>query len=193
MIYKTKLKKTQYKIVQAMFTLLEEESFNKITVNNIIEKVDINRSTFYRNFVDKYEVIEIMEDTFIKSSPFSNKEFVKSIINSVVLSKEPLDAYKAIYFMEENYDYVKIFLSENFPSSFKDKLITFLKSVVRENITNINKNISNLELDFIANYLANNVLNTLTYYVEHPKTDMNKYFELVLKLNKNGIYSMIVE
>jgi len=44
--------------VQAAFTeLLAERDFNKITVQDIAERADINRATFYAHFDDKYDLL----------------------------------------------------------------------------------------------------------------------------------------
>ncbi len=45
-------------ITQAFFKLLENNDFDKITVSQIIKKAGVNRSTFYRHYVDKYEILE---------------------------------------------------------------------------------------------------------------------------------------
>ncbi|RUL55202.1 TetR/AcrR family transcriptional regulator [Lysinibacillus antri] len=39
----------------ACISLIEEKDFQEITINEIVEKVDINRGTFYLRFEDKYE------------------------------------------------------------------------------------------------------------------------------------------
>ena len=38
--------------------LLKEKPFNKITVNDIANKCDINRQTFYYHFKDIYDLLE---------------------------------------------------------------------------------------------------------------------------------------
>lgn len=45
-------------ITQAFFSLLEKKDFDKITVSEIIEVAGVNRSTFYRHYLDKYEILD---------------------------------------------------------------------------------------------------------------------------------------
>ena len=41
------MKKTKETIIDAFWQLLEEKPFNKITVQNIVERCALNRNTFY--------------------------------------------------------------------------------------------------------------------------------------------------
>ncbi len=50
--------KAEEAILQAFFTLLEDFSFDQITVSQIIDTANINRSTFYRHYQDKYDILE---------------------------------------------------------------------------------------------------------------------------------------
>jgi len=52
--------KTRENIQNQMIRLLETVPFEKITVNQLIEACRINRSTFYRNYEDKYDLIRKM-------------------------------------------------------------------------------------------------------------------------------------
>ena len=49
--------KTRTKIENCLIQLLEKHSFQEITVKMITETCQINRSTFYRNYEDKYSLI----------------------------------------------------------------------------------------------------------------------------------------
>jgi AcrR family transcriptional regulator len=50
-----------------MADLLNEKSFLKITVRDIMEKAQIQRATFYRYFRDKYEVAETVNKSIADS------------------------------------------------------------------------------------------------------------------------------
>lgn len=51
-------RKTQSLIINTLFKLLEKQTFDKITVNQITELADINRGTFYLHYQDKYDLLE---------------------------------------------------------------------------------------------------------------------------------------
>lgn len=59
---------TRERIVRAVFETiaLEKKPISRITVRNVCEKVQINRSTFYAHFLDIYDVVEKVEATMAK-------------------------------------------------------------------------------------------------------------------------------
>lgn len=52
--------KTRKNIETSFIYLLSEKGFNHLTVQDILEKALINRSTFYKHYRDKYDVAEQM-------------------------------------------------------------------------------------------------------------------------------------
>lgn len=61
-----RIKKTQRALVGAMTTLLEKESFDKITVNDLCIQGMISRSAFYAHFEDKYGLLQFTLDTLLQ-------------------------------------------------------------------------------------------------------------------------------
>lgn len=56
--YKAHAKRMRRLIRDTMISLLEEKSFTEITVQDILNRAEIQRASFYRYFRDKYEVAE---------------------------------------------------------------------------------------------------------------------------------------
>lgn len=48
--------KTKKRVIDVLFSLLYEKPFSKISVIDILEEADISKGTFYKYFVDKYEL-----------------------------------------------------------------------------------------------------------------------------------------
>lgn len=56
----THAKRMRQLICDTMISLLEEKEFSKITVQDILNRAEIQRATFYRYYKDKYEVVEVI-------------------------------------------------------------------------------------------------------------------------------------
>ncbi len=61
-----RVKKTKEKLFYAFQTLLAENQFEEITVQEICSKAEIRRATFYKHFTDKYDFLAAMTATIIQ-------------------------------------------------------------------------------------------------------------------------------
>src|SRR5699024_7656700 len=55
-----RVRKTQTAIQTAFFQLLKKQDIERVKVSEICELADINRGTFYLNYLDKYDLLEKM-------------------------------------------------------------------------------------------------------------------------------------
>jgi len=67
------LKKTDLRVIKtkkfihdAFLKLMNEKGFEKITINDIAENAQVNRSTFYLHYTDKYNLLEEIVDCAIR-------------------------------------------------------------------------------------------------------------------------------
>ena len=63
-----KQEKTKYKLAASMKECMKQMPVDKITVKNIVEGCGVARQTFYRNFLDKYDLINWYFDKILIES-----------------------------------------------------------------------------------------------------------------------------
>jgi Transcriptional regulator len=62
-----RIKRTRALIQQAFMELFNEKDFQSITVQDITEKAEVNRATFYAHYADKYALLDAsIQQTFRK-------------------------------------------------------------------------------------------------------------------------------
>lgn len=101
--------KTDDAIVGAFYELLATRGFEKITVSDIIKRAGVNRSTFYRHYVDKYAILDSIKEI---ASPFGDEMIAP-------LTDENHHVFDVLF----NGD----FLREAFPESFKRVFMILLR------------------------------------------------------------------
>lgn len=115
--------RTDKAIMQAFIELLKEKSFEKITVQDILERTPVTRATFYAHYHDKYEIAERMLEQFfqmrettrlqlanapssklnsiIKKSNSSNRDLIEALLKihteRVDLRQALVDEYESFY------------------------------------------------------------------------------------------------
>lgn len=107
-------------IREALYELMKDRPLNKITIKELCEKADVNRSTFYAHYLDIYDLHEkIIKEYFTKQhqviqhilSYLSTKEDITSLTTAdfyeialyfVNTIKENKELYKFIYNQNSN-------------------------------------------------------------------------------------------
>ena len=57
--------RTDRDITNALLALMDKKTFEKITVQDILEEAMVNRSTFYQHYKDKYEILERLQTKLV--------------------------------------------------------------------------------------------------------------------------------
>lgn len=89
---------TKEYIYESLFLLMKDKKFSEISINEITKKAGVNRSTYYRHFNSKEEIIkffleEIMEKylaTYTKLKINSVKEYMYTIFKTFYKYKDKL-------------------------------------------------------------------------------------------------------
>ena len=71
-----RVRKTKTQLKAGLAGLLKEKGINEITVTELTEQVDINRSTFYLHYRDIYDMMEKIENELIEKVHGINKNIV---------------------------------------------------------------------------------------------------------------------
>lgn len=84
--------KTKQNIENSFVSLLEQKDFHKITVQDILDKALINRTTFYKHYADKYQLACTICDRIFKLFQSSVQERF-----SCTEKNEIMDVLKTLY------------------------------------------------------------------------------------------------
>ena len=83
--------KAKYKIIISMIDLLEDYPFEQISIKMICAKCKINRSTFYDNFQDKYDLLSTIQSYHLNKY----EKLLKALSNNFHnIKKEPEKVFK---------------------------------------------------------------------------------------------------
>lgn len=182
--------RTKKDIKDTFIALLAEKSFEKISVRDITEQANINRGTFYLHYLDKYDLLEKLEEQLFQK--------VQAIIDETVFA-ERLDgvdfASERIPFLtrllqcfQEEAAFMKVILSPNGDANFKEKI----RQVFLYNWENIIPHISkadqlNYPLDLFIMYVSSAHLGVLTYWLQNDlKQSPEEIAAMLFDITVNG-------
>lgn len=82
--------RTKKMIRSALAKLIEEKGFINISVTDLTQRADINRGTFYLHYVDKYDLLEKIENEIIQEIRENTKHLDSINMMNMDTINEPL-------------------------------------------------------------------------------------------------------
>ena len=107
---------TRMVLKESLLKLLKDQSISSITIKEICETADINRSTYYAHYANQYELLEEIEEEFIADLTATLSQYNFSKEEEALQMTEKLFEY-----LSEKSDICKTLLSENTDMYFLKK------------------------------------------------------------------------
>ena len=76
-----RIRKTRAQMRAGLAYLMKTKSIKEITVKDLVEAADINRSTFYLHYTDIYTMLETIENDLICQVQTAIQEYPLSLIH----------------------------------------------------------------------------------------------------------------
>lgn len=173
-----RVKLTKQMVENALLQLLQEKRLEKITVLELCERAQINRTTFYKYYGSPYDVLEIIIEDFFAGL----KDTVKEVNGANFLSEEML-----VYLMH-NRDKCLVLLDCLPYDVFSSRLLEM--SVDDTDFTSIlSDEYSKEQKEYVLSVYRHGIFGLITYWMhqKYPMSPQN-LLEISDKLSKNIIF-----
>jgi len=86
-----RIQRTRQNIMDGFMRLIKQKQFSDITITDITQEAEINRSTFYYHFMDKYDLIDEIQREVLTKEIFKEVA-VQEVINeqTIIMSLEAI-------------------------------------------------------------------------------------------------------
>ncbi|WP_239616419.1 TetR/AcrR family transcriptional regulator [Cohnella mopanensis] len=132
-VMNVRMTQTKQSLIDSFFHLVSKKDFEKIKIEDITKEAQVNRSTFYAHFNDKYEMLDyIMGDSASEAIVKCTKgeaKFDQDSIKQLVLAV-------CDFYHEPNIQCRTSYIGLVVPQ-LKDKMINELKNYLSESLENI--------------------------------------------------------
>jgi AcrR family transcriptional regulator len=121
-------KYTRMVLKESLMALLKEKPISSLTIKEICELADLNRSTFYAHFSSQYDLLNAIEEEFI--------EDMVSTLNQYNFSKEEEAlkmTEKILEYIARNSDVCQMLLGENSDIHFQKKGMKITQEYIFKN------------------------------------------------------------
>lgn len=103
-----RVQRTRKLMQQALFQLTVEKGFAAVTVSDIVKRAQINRSTFYRHYLDKYDLLNKYLDEL--QTQISEAALQAEKVGKTAPEEVPAGLLLLIKHVEENAEFYRVML-----------------------------------------------------------------------------------
>ena len=164
---------TRARIKAALVELMGEKGFDALTVSDVTRRAKINRGTFYLHFVDKYDMLDQLEDELI------------SRLEEVLLANAPatsnacdLFPYEtllaAVRIVADDFDFVRAVAGKGGDTDFSSKLKRIIEGLLEQGLTRAGNTLRDDELFPLAysrELAVSHVLSIVNLWLERGGTE----------------------
>ncbi len=169
-------KKTRQAVYNAFIELLEKKTYSSISVQDIIDKADIGRSTFYSHFETKDDLIKVL-CTEIFDHVFSEDLCGEQTHD---FSKEErgleVEITHILYHLKDSFSYIKGLLACESGELFMQYFKTYLYKIFSEELI---EDYGNVPKDYVLNRITCDFAETVRWWMKneaYTPEDISAFF-----------------
>ncbi|MDR4434808.1 TetR/AcrR family transcriptional regulator [Bacillus tequilensis] len=164
-----RIRRTNKYLRDALITLLKEKDANSITIQEITEKADLTRGTFYLHYQDKQDFLfqsmtEVLDDLIRQVKPETPAEPV-----SIDEDHPPVSFVKLFEYIHEHAEYFQVMLSDRGLPQFRSLMTEFVqKRIYEELLSSIEESESMLQVpkEILVSYITSAHIGVICSWLE---------------------------
>lgn len=188
MAYNRKIEQTQRLLKEALIKLLGQQNFEEITVNDIVSEAYVTRSTFYRYYDDKYELLSEIEDQILQF--IRNEREVEFLMDDKTEIFDTDNIIKLFNALDRYSEVLRVLLTNVGVLSFKMKI----RKIVSQRLDFLNKMFqsSNVRLELGKEYLIAIIIQTFEYWAQYKdKVSEEEIAQMITAVYHQGLINAL--
>lgn len=165
-----RVKRTYNQLMEALFRLLSQKSFEDITVLEICNEASVHRATFYKHFVDKYDFLNTCFKIKLSQLDFDE---VKSVYTPNSMKRSCMSMMsKVLDFVDQNKKLLAYVSDDKYSITLNTALHDAIAEFISERIYTIKDLNDRLvkQIPMLSNYYAGAIVGLIKWWVtsENP-------------------------
>lgn len=172
-----RIEKTKKALKEALVNLVQDQSFESISIQEILDKANVGRSTFYIHYQNKYELLHDCFQDFSKLLEASNQSSQRGTRGDFLL-----DLFR---FIEKNRALVKAFLGKDGIAMLNQPIVDFVHDQMKLSLSKmfISNNKTAVPTDLAAHCFTCELIGTLRWWLYSgtgcSADEINGYFQRI--------------
>ena len=193
-IYIEKNRKTKELIQASFIQILEKKSFESITVGDIAKHAQINRGTFYLHFIDKFDLLDQIEQQLFEDLGNHIDGLQSNYSSTQTFEKEQEQLAAALFgAIKMQSPLLKIFLSDHGRAGFHLRFRAAFSEKVRVNLEENDSFIATLKvpMEYFLSFITSAFLGLIEQWVQNdldktPQEMTTLYINIISFIQKTN-------
>jgi AcrR family transcriptional regulator len=184
-----RINRTRKALQAALLELMVEKGYDAVTVQDVIDRADVGRSTFYAHFQDK-------EDLFLQGFEILKEQIEEKLDGIPLANANPWDLSLMMFEHVEGQEHLYKALTGNQAGNIAmNHIQKYLTEIVQSHL-NQNlpmKNDNRIPLDILAHFIVSSFLSLLTWWLDtHSNYSPGEMNEIFRRLTQPGVEAVFL-
>lgn len=135
---------TKRLLKEALIEMLKEKDIYHISIRELCERADVNRSTFYKHYGSQFDLLADMENDLL--------DFVAEAVSNYMEDPAKIVTMVCRY-LEKNIEFARLIINNNIDPAFAQKLFA-MESIKTAALKKFYRNKQEDELEYIYSFLT---------------------------------------
>lgn len=161
-----RVRRTRKLLRQALIELTIEKGFAAITVQDIAERAMVNRATFYRHYVDKYDLLDQYMNGLYELTA-SQEALPRMQPQDPASERPPVGLVRLLEHVQANADFYRVMLGEKGDPAFVQRMQQYIEKRFRSLLPSAGAQTktSRLPLDLCLSYVAHAGVGAIVWWL----------------------------
>ncbi|EUJ33670.1 TetR family transcriptional regulator [Listeria floridensis FSL S10-1187] len=182
-----RIQKTKRAFYQAFLELLDTKNVEQITVSDLVKQADVNRTTFYRHYREKEDLLNEMIADVLADLRRAYNEPYQAEAHFSVHQLQP-DMIKIFDHVEKNQKFYHHVITSKIGPGFQNEVCNVIKKLTLRDALHFDHSADAPNLELLASYQSHAIFGMIVYWVETNFHDSKEYMAeqlfLILKLKR---------
>lgn len=164
---KFRQKTSETRIQQALIKLLSEQSFQQLTVQDIITKAGIARGTFYRYYLDKFDLLNRYENQLLNKADYIFRQYQRPDLAHIVTHPTNDAFFKLMEYLYQKREIVITLINCSASGLWRKIHDLVAVAIVTQPTEPVEQNLE-IAPSLVQELLVQNVMTLLKYWLTQP-------------------------
>jgi AcrR family transcriptional regulator len=189
-----RVKKTRLALQNALIELILEKGYDAVMIQDILDRADVGRSTFYAHFQDKEDLLlarfDNLQEAFEKH--FQTVLAYRSAENPKVETGVNMPLFLLRY-VENEHRLFKALLGKQSSGKYASHIQNFFLKYTRDIVkTHAKSQLLPYQLDIIAHYITNAFLSLLIWWIDSDMPcSVEELYSMEMRLMEPGLKDVL--